>query len=74
MEPLEDFGQTVDLAARLREILSNYPEGEFCMVKLLCQSDRMLIYPPSGTSILKELIQNADDAGATTISFILDKR
>ncbi|MDC1215246.1 hypothetical protein N8152_00285 [bacterium] len=34
----DDFGQKVDLTARLREILLNYPEG---------------------TSILKELVQNA---------------
>ena len=33
-----DFGQKVDLTARLREILLNYPEG---------------------TSILKDLVQNA---------------
>eukprot|EP00878_Enallax_costatus_P015942 GHUV01016715.1.p1 GENE.GHUV01016715.1~~GHUV01016715.1.p1 ORF type:complete len:293 (+),score=81.32 GHUV01016715.1:362-1240(+) len=47
----QDFGQKVDLTARLREILINYPEG---------------------TSILKELVQNADDAKATTIKFCLD--
>lgn len=29
---------------------------------------------PEGTAILKELVQNADDAGARTISFCLDKR
>ena len=29
---------------------------------------------PEGSSILKELIQNADDAGATEISFCLDRR
>ena len=34
----DDFGQKVDLTARLRELLLNYPEG---------------------TSILKELVQNA---------------
>ena len=34
----DDVGQKVDLTARLREILLNYPEG---------------------TSILKELVQNA---------------
>lgn len=37
----------VDLTARIREILRNYPEG---------------------TSIFKELIQNADDAGAREVS------
>jgi sacsin len=37
-EVWSDFGQKVDLTARLREILLNYPEG---------------------TSILKELVQNA---------------
>ncbi|MCO5547277.1 hypothetical protein L7F22_000724 [Adiantum nelumboides] len=49
----EDFGQKVDLTRRIREILSNYPEG---------------------TTVLKELIQNADDAGATQVSFCLDRR
>ncbi|KAL2612990.1 hypothetical protein R1flu_024682 [Riccia fluitans] len=29
---------------------------------------------PEGTTILKELIQNADDAGATQVSFCLDRR
>ncbi|ETW06282.1 hypothetical protein, variant [Aphanomyces invadans] len=29
---------------------------------------------PEGTSVLKEMVQNADDAGATEISFCLDKR
>ena len=48
-----DFGQRVDLTARIREVLLNYPEG---------------------TSILKESIQNADDARATVIRFCLDRR
>lgn len=42
----EDFGQRVDLTQRIREVLTNYPEG---------------------TTILKELIQNADDARATKV-------
>lgn len=50
---LEDFGQTVDLTRRIREVLLNYPEG---------------------TTVLKELIQNADDAGATRVSLCLDRR
>lgn len=50
---LEDFGQKVDLTRRIREVLSNYPEG---------------------TTVLKELIQNADDAGATKVCLCLDRR
>ncbi|KAK4261932.1 hypothetical protein QN277_004866 [Acacia crassicarpa] len=50
---LEDFGQTVDLTRRIREVLLNYPEGN---------------------TVLKELIQNADDAGATRVSLCLDRR
>ncbi|KAK7308413.1 hypothetical protein VNO77_42018 [Canavalia gladiata] len=50
---LEDFGQTVDLTRRIREVLLNYPEG---------------------TTVLKELIQNADDAGASIVSLCLDRR
>ncbi|KXZ55127.1 hypothetical protein GPECTOR_3g279 [Gonium pectorale] len=52
-EGWEDFGQRVDLTARIREILLNYPEG---------------------TSILKEVVQNADDAKASCIKFVLDCR
>eukprot|EP00198_Chlamydomonas_reinhardtii_P000860 XP_001690195.1 predicted protein [Chlamydomonas reinhardtii] len=52
-EAWQDFGQKVDLTARIREILLNYPEG---------------------TSILKELVQNADDARASCIKFCLDRR
>ncbi|KAJ8612133.1 hypothetical protein CTAYLR_002440, partial [Chrysophaeum taylorii] len=49
----EDFGQRIDLTARIREILRNYPEG---------------------TSILKELVQNADDAGACEFVITVDER
>jgi hypothetical protein len=42
----------VDLTARLREILSAYPEG---------------------TSLCKELLQNADDARASTMRLVLDR-
>ncbi|KAG5531749.1 hypothetical protein RHMOL_Rhmol09G0098400 [Rhododendron molle] len=50
---LEDFGQKVDLTRRIREVLSNYPEG---------------------TTVLRELVQNADDAGATRVCLCLDRR
>lgn len=46
-EVWSDFGQKVDLTARLREILLNYPEG---------------------TSILKELVQNAVSSVRTPVS------
>ena len=46
------FGQRVDLCARLRECLANYPED----------------------GLLKEMVQNADDAGATIFKVMLDKR
>ena len=49
----EDFGQKVDLTARIREILRDYPEG---------------------SSVFKELVQNADDAGAHHVVFCLDCR
>lgn len=49
----ENCGQKVDLTARIREILRNYPEGH---------------------SIFKELIQNADDAGAREVVLCLDER
>eukprot|EP00961_Rhodomonas_salina_P055017 739134-Rhodomonas_salina.1 len=48
-----DFGQKIDLCARLREILINYP---------------------SGTTILKEFVQNADDAGGSSVRFCVDQR
>ena len=52
-EGWQDFGQTVSLTSRIRELLLNYPEG---------------------TSIFKELIQNADDAKGQTVSLCLDHR
>lgn len=34
----------------------------------------VLLNYPEGTTVLKELIQNADDAGATKVSLCLDRR
>ena len=48
-----DFGQSVDLTSRIREVLRGYPEG---------------------TAVFKELLQNADDAGARTFTLCLDLR
>ena len=45
-----DFGQKVDLTARIREILLNYPEG---------------------TSILKELVQNAVRSRSIVLTFLV---
>ena len=47
-----DFGQKVDLCQRIRDVLTNYPEG----------------------ALLKEMVQNADDAGASTFRVLLDLR
>lgn len=58
MPPLDDdtdvidFGQKVDLCQRIRDVLTNYPEG----------------------ALLKEMVQNADDAGASVFRVMLDLR
>lgn len=49
---MRDFGQKVDLCQRIRDVLTNYPEG----------------------ALLKEHVQNADDAGAGTFRVLLDLR
>ena len=46
----EEYGQNVDITARIRGALSEYSEG----------------------TIFKETIQNAEDAGATTVSIYFD--
>ena len=47
----EAFGQSEALTTRLRQIISDYPEG---------------------AGILMEMLQNADDAGATELKLLLD--
>eukprot|EP00965_Chrysotila_dentata_P262713 6214650-Pleurochrysis_carterae.AAC.3 len=49
---IRNFGQKVDLCARLREVLRAYPEA----------------------ALLREMVQNADDAGASEFKVILDLR
>ena len=49
----DDFGQKIDLTARIREILVNYPPG---------------------STIIKEFLQNADDAGAGVVKLCVDER
>ena len=51
-EGMRDFGQKVDLCQRIRDVLTNYPEG----------------------ALLKEAVQNADDAGAGRFCVLLDLR
>lgn len=43
-------------------------------VSLCARLREILVAYPEGTSILKELLQNADDAGATRVAFCLDAR
>ena len=44
----DDFGQKVDLTARLREILLNYPEGTSILKELVQNAVRSLLLPPRG--------------------------
>lgn len=43
-------------------------------MSLCARLREILIAYPEGTSILKELLQNADDAGASRVAFCLDSR
>lgn len=66
----EDFGQKIDLTVRIREILRNYPEGT--SILKVCA---MIVHGPhSCERVCQELIQNADDAGASELKFCLDNR
>lgn len=44
----DDFGQKVDLTARLREILLNYPEGTSILKELVQNAVRSLLLPSRG--------------------------
>jgi hypothetical protein len=76
-----DFGQKVDLSARLRECVGRELTMHACAHATSSLSapaapppPRILLNYPEGTSILKELVQNADDARATRIACVLDRR
>ena len=43
-------------------------------VSLTSRIRELLLNYPEGTSIFKELLQNADDAKASSVSFCLDHR
>lgn len=43
-------------------------------MSLTARIKELLIAYPEGVGVLRELVQNADDAGATHISFVLDHR
>lgn len=69
-----DFGQKVDLTASIRNILRNYPEGTAILKVFLFLFFSYFYLFIFFIYIKQELVQNADDAGAKTISFCLDKR
>lgn len=60
------------------------PAGLFCKSSVLCHSEIKLALIRShfwcsdayadGPGVLSELVQNADDAGATRVAFLLDER
>lgn len=61
----EAFGQTVSLTGRISAVLRGYPEVLPAVFR-----DSLL----QGVTILKELLQNADDATASTLKLCHDKR
>jgi sacsin len=86
MDVAESFGQKVDLTARLREILQNYPEGTTILRELLqnavraahafglarlCRAARR-VQPL--TPRARAGITSQDDAGARTVRLCLDTR
>ena len=75
----DDFGQKVDLTARLREILLNYPEGTSILKELVQNAVRSLLLPPRGAvppaySAPRPPLSAQDDAGAKTVRVCLDER
>lgn len=69
----------VDLTARLREILINYPEGTSILKAGPSKAISALLFyinpcPCIPLWTTQEMVQNGDDARATTISFCLDQR
>ena len=75
-EMWQDFGQRVDLCARLREVLLSYAEGS-TVLKELIQVSCCTEWRASDTGpwvLSYRSVQNADDAGAKVIKLCLDFR
>ena len=73
----EAFGQSEALTTRLRNIISDYPEGAgVCGGVFVTIGMPVLLinhhFPSSCSGIMLELLQNADDAGASEVALMLD--
>ena len=74
----KQFGQRKPpLSVSIRQILERYPDGQIfkvCSLRptLIGRIDKLITYP--SIILLQEMIQNADDAGASIVQFYVDCR